>query len=204
MADRLATEHGIVLNQPAYTRYHVELGEISSYPPGYKENASVFCHTNPWIMIAEAMVGRGEQALDYYHRICPSAREAIVDTHRCEPYVYAQTIAGRDAATFGEAKNSWLTGTAAWNFVAITQWILGIRASHDGLRIAPVIPASWPGYSATRVFRGVTYHINVRRAGPGNAVTLTVNGQPVAGDIVPLPAAGERAVKVEVVVGVSA
>ena len=198
VADRLATEHGVVLNQPAYTRYHVELGEISSYPPGYKENASVFCHTNPWIMIAEAMMGRGEQALDYYHRICPSAREAIVDTHRCEPYVYAQTIAGRDAATFGEAKNSWLTGTAAWNFVAITQWILGIRASHDGLRIAPVIPASWPGFTATRVFRGVTYHINVRRDGPGNAVALTVNGQPVAGDIVPLPTLGERAVKVEV------
>ena len=203
VGERLATEHGVVLHQPAYTRYRLELGEITSYPPGYKENASVFCHTNPWIMIAEAMAGRGDQALDYYHRICPSAREAIVDTHRCEPYVYAQTIAGRDAATFGEAKNSWLTGTAAWNFVAITQWILGIRPSYDGLRIAPVIPESWPGFTATRVFRGVTYHINVRRDGPGNAVALTVNGQSVAGDIVPLPAAGERAVKVEVVVGVS-
>ena len=199
VADQLATEHGILLHQPAYTRYRLELGEISSYPPGYKENASVFCHTNPWIMIAEAMAGRGDKALDYYHRICPSAREAIVDIHRCEPYVYAQTIAGADAPSFGEAKNSWLTGTAAWNYVAITQWILGIRASHDGLQVAPVIPASWPGFEATRVFRGATYRISVRRAGPGNTVALTVDGQPVAGDVVPLPAADVRAVRVEVV-----
>jgi cellobiose phosphorylase len=197
---RLATEHGVVLLQPAYTRYHLELGEISTYPPGYKENASVFCHTNPWIMIAEAMAGHGDQALDYYHRICPSARELCSDVHRCEPYVYAQTIAGKDAPSFGEAKNSWLTGTAAWNYVAITQWILGVRPSHDGLCIAPVIPASWPGFSATRQYRGVTYHIDVRRAGPGNAVTLAVNGQPVAGDIVPLPRDGQAAVRVEAVV----
>ncbi len=198
---RLATDHGVVLVQPAYTRYHVELGEITSYPPGYKENASVFCHTNPWIMIAEAMLGHGEQALDTYHRICPSARAARSDVHRSEPYVYAQTIAGRDAPTHGEAKNSWLTGTAAWNYVAITQWILGIRPSHDGLRIAPVIPESWPGFSATRQFRGVTYHIDVRRAGPGNAVALTVDGQAVAGNVVPLPPAGQHAVQVEVTLG---
>ena len=198
---RLATEHGVVLLQPAYTRYHLELGEITSYPPGYKENASVFCHTNPWIMVAEARLGRGEQALDYYHRICPSARAAISDTHRCEPYVYAQTIAGRDAPSFGEAKNAWLTGTAAWNYVAITQWILGIRPSHDGLRVAPVVPASWPGFSATRQLRGVTYHIDVRRAGPGNAVALTVDGRPVVGDVVPLPAAGTGEVRVAVALG---
>ena len=113
VAERLATPHGIVLQQPAYSRYYLHLGEISSYPPGYKENASVFCHTNPWIMIAEAMLGRGDRAHDYYLRINPSNREAISDLHRCEPYVYAQMIAGRDAATYGEAKNSWLTGTAA-------------------------------------------------------------------------------------------
>ncbi len=197
----LASEHGVVLLQPAYTRYHLELGEITSYPPGYKENASIFCHTNPWIMIAEAMLGHGEQALDYYHRICPSAREAISDVHRSEPYVYAQTIAGKDAPSFGEAKNSWLTGTAAWNYVAITQWILGIRPSHDGLRIAPVIPANWPGFSATRQFRGVTYHIDVRRTGPGNAVALMVDGRPVAGDVVPLPRAGQTVVRVQAMVG---
>jgi cellobiose phosphorylase len=201
VAERLATVHGIVLLDPPYSRYRVELGEISSYPPGYKENASVFCHTNPWIMIAEAMAGHGEQALDYYHRICPSAREPISSVHRSEPYVYAQTIAGKDAPSFGEAKNSWLTGTAAWNYVAITQWILGIRPSHDGLRVAPVVPASWPGFQATRQFRGVTYYIDVRRAGPGNAVALTVDGQAVAGDLVPLPAAGQDEVRVVVEVG---
>ncbi|MBL8055530.1 MAG: glycosyl transferase, partial [Anaerolineales bacterium] len=116
VCERLATPHGIILQQPAYSRYYLELGEISSYPPGYKENAGIFCHTNPWIMIAEAMVGRGDAAFDYYLRINPSAREAISDVHRCEPYVYAQMIAGRDAATHGEAKNSWLSGTAAWNY----------------------------------------------------------------------------------------
>lgn len=157
VAERLATPQGIMLLQPAYTRYYLNLGEISSYPPGYKENASVFCHTNPWIMIAETMIGRGDRAFDYYTRISPSVRESISDVHRCEPYVYAQTIAGRDAPTEGEAKNSWLTGTAAWNFVAITQWILGIRATHDGLRVAPVIPEAWPGFSATRLFRGTPY-----------------------------------------------
>ncbi len=152
-------------------------------------------------MIAEALLGHGDQALDTYHRICPSAREAISNVHRCEPYVYAQTIAGKDAPSFGEAKNAWLTGTAAWNYVAITQWILGIRPSHDGLRVAPVVPESWPGFQATRQFRGVTYHIDVRRAGPGNAVALTVDGQPVAGDVVPLPAAGKNEVRVVVEAG---
>jgi cellobiose phosphorylase len=125
--EHLATPHGIVLQQPAYSRYYVHLGEISSYPPGYKENAGIFCHTNPWIMIAEALVGHGDQAFDYYSRINPSKREAISEVHRCEPYVYAQMIAGKDAPTHGEAKNSWLTGTAAWNFAAITQYILGIH-----------------------------------------------------------------------------
>ncbi len=131
VAERLATPHGIVLHQPAYTRYYLNLGEISSYPPGYKENAGIFCHTNPWIEIAEACLGRGDAAFDYYRRINPSVREAISDVHRCEPYVYAQMIAGRDAATYGEAKNSWLTGTAAWNLVAVTQWILGIRPTFE-------------------------------------------------------------------------
>ena len=197
----LATRHGIVLLDPAYTHYYVQLGEISTYPPGYKENASVFCHTNPWIMIAEAKVGHGDKAFDYYHRINPSVREAIGDVHRSEPYVYAQTIAGKAAPTHGEAKNSWLTGTAAWNYAAITQWILGIRPTYEGLQVAPVIPAEWPGFQATRVFRGVTYRIDVRRTGPGNAVSLTVNGQAVAGDIVPLPVSGVSDVEVMVMVG---
>jgi cellobiose phosphorylase len=201
VAERLATPHGIILQQPAYSHYYLNLGEISTYPPGYKENAGIFCHTNPWIMIAEAMAGQGDRALDYYLRINPSAREAISDVHRCEPYVYAQMIAGRDAPTHGEAKNSWLSGTAAWNYIAISQWILGIRPDYDGLRIAPVIPESWSGFTATRVFRGVTYRITVRRAGPGNSVALRVDGQPMAGNIIPLPAAGRAEVQVEAILG---
>ena len=163
VAERLATPHGLVLVQPAYTRYHLELGEISSYPPGYKENGGVFCHTNPWVMIAETRVGDGDRAFDYYLRINPSAREEQSEVHRCEPYVYAQMIAGKDAPTPGEAKNSWLTGTAAWNFVALTQWILGIRPDHDGLRIDPCLPADWDGFEATRQFRGATYRIRVHK-----------------------------------------
>ncbi|MBN1642583.1 MAG: glycosyl transferase [Anaerolineae bacterium] len=199
VAERLATPHGIVLQQPAYSRYYLHLGEISSYPPGYKENAGIFCHNNPWIMIAEAMIGRGDAAFDYYRRINPSARESMSDLHRCEPYVYAQMIAGRDAPTHGEAKNSWLTGTAAWNYVAVTQWILGIRPVYDGLEIAPVLPAAWEGFQATRVLRGVTYRISVTRAGPGHAVSLSVDGRPIEGRVVPIPQDGRREVTVHVV-----
>ena len=193
----LATPHGIVLQQPAYSRYYLHLGEISSYPPGYKENAGIFCHNNPWVIIAEAMTGNGDGAHDYYSRINPSAREPISDVHRCEPYVYAQMIAGRDAPTHGEAKNSWLTGTAAWNYYAITQWILGIRPAYDGLQIAPVIPGRWSGFRALRRFRGVTYRITVRREGPGNSVKLRVEGAAVAGDIVRVPRDGRTEIAVE-------
>jgi cellobiose phosphorylase len=193
----LATVHGIVLQQPAYSRYYLHLGEISSYPPGYKENAGIFCHNNPWVMIAEARLGNGGQAHDYYLRINPSARESISELHRCEPYVYPQMIAGRDAPTHGEAKNSWLTGTAAWNYYAITQWILGIRPGYDGLEIAPVIPKDWPGFQATRQFRGTTYHITVKRAGPGNRVSLRVDGAPISGSTVPVPENPEKDVSVE-------
>ena len=187
----------IILQQPAYSKYYLELGEISSYPPGYKENAGIFCHNNPWVMIAEARVGNGDRAHDYYTRINPSAREPISDVHRCEPYVYAQMIAGRDAPTHGEAKNSWLTGTAAWNYYAITQWILGIRTSYDGLQISPVIPKSWGGFKATRIFRGVAYHITIERAGEGNHVELQVDGVPIRGDTVPARAAGRKEIWVK-------
>ncbi len=197
--ERLLTPHGIILQQPAYSRYYLNLGEISSYPPGYKENAGIFCHTNPWIMIAETILGRGERALDYYLRINPSARETISEIHRCEPYVYAQMIAGRDAPTHGEAKNSWLSGTAAWNYVAITQWILGIRPTLDGLKIAPVIPADWAGFSATRLYRGIKYQIQVMRKGPGNQVSLFVDGVPNHADIITPPTSGKKEVQVDVV-----
>ncbi len=188
----LATTHGIVLQQPAFSKYYLHLGEISSYPPGYKENAGIFCHTNPWIMIAESMVGRGDKAFDYYLRINPSAREEISDVHKCEPYVYAQMIAGKDAPTYGEAKNSWLTGTAAWNYIAITQWILGIRPTYDGLQVAPVIPSTWDGFEAVRNYRGVRYEIRVKRKGQGNAVKLDVDGKPVRGTVIPQPADGVK------------
>jgi cellobiose phosphorylase len=198
VAARLATPHGIILQQPAYSKYYLNLGEISSYPPGYKENAGIFCHTNPWIMAAEAILGHGDRAHDYYTRINPSAREEISDLHKCEPYVYAQMIAGRDAATHGEAKNSWLSGTAAWNYVAITQYILGIRPTYDGLEVAPVVPASWKSFSATRQFRGVTYNIKIERKGPGNQASITVNGAAIQGTVIPLPTKGEKAIEVVV------
>jgi len=175
----------------------LHLGEISSYPPGYKENAGIFCHTNPWIMIAEAVVGRGDKAFDYYTRINPSAREEISELHKCEPYVYAQMIAGRDAATHGEAKNSWLSGTAAWNFVAITQSILGIQPTLDGLQVKPVIPSDWNGFEAVRNYRGVRYEISIKREGTGNRVTLDVDGKSIEGNIVPLPRGGTKTVKVK-------
>ncbi|MFN8379730.1 MAG: glycosyl transferase [Anaerolineae bacterium] len=198
--EHLATPHGIVLNQPAYTSYHLELGEITSYPPGYKENAGIFCHTNPWMMIAETVVGAGDRAFDYYTRINPSAREAISEIHRCEPYVYAQMIAGKDAPTHGEAKNSWLSGTAAWNYVAITQHILGIRPTLHGLQIAPVIPTGWTEFRAVRRYQGTEYRIDVQRTGAGNVVSLVVDGQPVAGNVIP-PVEGRAVCNAEVTVG---
>ncbi|MCL4274840.1 MAG: glycosyl transferase [Anaerolineales bacterium] len=194
--EHLATPHGIILQQPAFSKYYLHLGEISSYPPGYKENAGIFCHTNPWVMIAEAMVGRGDKAFEHYMRINPSKREGISEVHKCEPYVYAQMIAGRDAPTHGEAKNSWLTGTAAWNYAAITQWILGIRPTYEGLQVAPVIPSAWEGFSAVRRFRGVRYEIQVRRRGAGNEVRLEVDGKPIDSNIIPLPAEDLQTVQV--------
>jgi cellobiose phosphorylase len=201
VAEYLATSHGIVLHQPAYNHYYLNLGEISTYPGGYKENAGIFCHTNPWIMIAEVKNGRGDRAHDYYLRINPSAREGMSEVHRCEPYVYAQMIAGREAHAPGEAKNSWLTGAAAWNYVAITQWILGIRPTYDGLAVEPVTPSDWLGFDAVRNFRGVRYIIHVERQGPGNAVTLEVDGNIINGAVIPLPSDDTQEIHVKVRVG---
>ena len=195
----LATSHGIMLQQPAYSKYYLNLGEISSYPPGYKENAGIFCHNNPWIIIAETMVGNGDRAFDYYLRINPSAREKIADIHRCEPYVYAQMIAGKDAPTHGEAKNSWLTGTAAWNYFAITQFILGIHPTYEGLVVAPVCPTGWEGFTVKRLYQGVRYDITVNRDGKGNTVRLIVDGKKIEGNAVPKPAPGVSEVKVQAI-----
>lgn len=158
----LDCEHGIVLNNPAFTRYYIEYGEISTYPAGYKENAGIFCHNNPWIMIGETMLGNGNRAWEYYRKICPAYSEDKSELHKTEPYVYSQMIAGKDAIKPGEAKNSWLTGTAAWNFYAITQYILGIRPDYDGLIINPCIPKDWKGFKVTRKFRGATYKIEIK------------------------------------------
>ena len=160
VANLLACDFGIVLNYPAYTRYHPEYGEISSYPPGMKENGGIFCHNNPWVMIGETALGRGDRAFEYYRKLAPSWQKNV-SLRKVEPYVYAQMVAGKESQRPGEAKNSWLTGTAAWNFHAITEHILGIKPDYDGLRIEPCIPADWPGYSVTRKFRGATYHIRV-------------------------------------------
>jgi cellobiose phosphorylase len=193
VAEQLACEFGIVLNAPAYSRYHPEYGEISSYPPGYKENGGIFCHNNPWIMIAETVLGRGEQAFDYYRRIAPAWQEDV-ELRRLEPYVYAQMVAGKEAQKPGEAKNSWLTGTAAWNFHAIAEHILGIKPDFDGLRIDPCVPPDWPGYTVTRRFRGATYTIRINNpAGAGRGVrSLHVDGLPVDGNLVAVVPPGSK------------
>ena len=192
--ERLDTRYGIVLNSPAYQRYHVELGEISSYPPGYKENGGIFCHNNPWIMIAETVLGRGERAFEYWKKIAPAYLEDESEVHRLEPYVYAQMIAGKEAARHGEAKNSWLTGTAAWNFVAISQHLLGVRPDWDGLRVRPCIAAEIGRYTITRRCRGAEYRIHVINSGQSRPPRLTVNGKPIDGDLVPYAPAGATVV----------
>ena len=182
---RLETKYGVVLNQPAYTGYRLNLGEISSYPPGYKENAGIFCHNNPWITVAETVMGNGDRAFELYKKICPAYLEDISDIHRTEPYVYSQMIAGKDAPTFGEAKNSWLTGTAAWTLLSITQAILGITPTLDGLSVDPVLPAQLKEYDVTRRYRGAVYKIHVENRG-GKSVKLTVNGKALTGKVIPV------------------
>ena len=182
----LGNAFGVEVLHPCYTEYHDYLGEISSYPPGYKENGSVFCHNNPWITLAYCTVKDGNGAFDLYTRNAPAYIEDKSEIHRTEPYCYSQTIAGRDAKTYGEAKNAWLTGTAAWSFVAVSQGILGIRPAYDGLTVDPCLPDSMDGFRVSRLFRGTRYEITVRR---GEEKGLTVDGKPVAGDTVPLTTA---------------
>ena len=186
--ERLDTKHGIVLQQPAYTRYHVELGEISSYPPGYKENAGIFCHNNPWVSCAETVLGHGDRAFEVYTHTCPAYVEEISDTRRTEPYVYCQMVAGCDAPTFGEGKNSWLTGTAAWTFMNVSQYILGIRPTLEGLAIDPCLPSSIKGFTCERLYRGVRYHITVQRPdGVSKGVrSVVVDGKSIDGNVIPL------------------
>lgn len=190
--ERLACEHGIVLNNPAFTKYVIEYGEISTYPPGYKENAGIFCHNNPWVIIGETKLGRGDKALDYWKRIAPAFREDKSELHKMEPYVYSQMIAGKDAFKPGEAKNSWLTGTAAWNWAAISQDILGIKPGYDGLTIDPCVSKEWKEYKVTREYRGASYNITIKNPMGvcKGVVSLTVNGEPVPSNVVPVQVEG--------------
>ncbi|WP_291378028.1 glycosyl transferase [Demequina sp.] len=187
--ERLNTPHGMVLQNPAYTSYQIELGEVSTYPPGYKENGGIFCHNNPWVIIAETVVGRAEYAWQYYKQITPAYREEISEVHRLEPYVYAQMIAGKDASRHGEAKNSWLTGTASWNFVTVSQYLLGVRPDYDGLVVDPCIGEEVGEYTVRRQIRGATYVITVKTTGAKGA-KLTVDGKAIEGNTVPYAPAG--------------
>lgn len=202
VGERLGSKYGLVLNNPAFTKYYVEYGEISTYPAGYKENAGVFCHNNAWIMCAEAFMGRGDRAFDYYTRIAPAYTEEYSEIHRLEPYVYAQMVAGKDAKRFGEAKNSWLTGTASWNFIAISQYILGVKPEYDGLMIDPAIPAGWDGYELTRQFRGDVFRVKVMNPDHvcKGVAKMMVDGSEVAGNVIPVFGDGKEH-RVEVTLG---
>lgn len=198
----LDTEYGIMLQQPAYCGYYLNLGEISSYPPGYKENAGIFCHNNPWVSIAETRIGRGNRAFEIYRRTCPAYIEDISDIHRTEPYVYSQMIAGKDAPKHGEAKNSWLTGTAAWTFVNVSQYILGIRPEFEGLLVEPCIPSQMDGFTVHRRYRGAVYHITVKNPKhvEKGVESMTVNGAKIAGSCI-VPKDGVMEYQVEVLMG---
>jgi cellobiose phosphorylase len=198
----LDTPYGLVGVNPPFSSYHLNLGEISSYPPGYKENAGIFCHNNPWIIIAETILGQGDNAFSHYCKIAPAFREEMSELHRMEPYAYSQMIAGKDSKRHGEAKNSWLTGTAAWNFVAVSQWILGIRPDYNGLIIDPCIPKDWNGFTANRRFRGATYAISVknpRHVCKGIATSM-VDGKETDGTIIPIFSDGKEH-QIEIVMG---
>ncbi|MGN0298876.1 MAG: GH36-type glycosyl hydrolase domain-containing protein [Lachnospiraceae bacterium] len=198
----LDTKYGIMLQQPAYQTYHLNLGEISSYPPGYKENAGIFCHNNPWVSIAETVIGRGNRAFEIYRKTCPAYIENISEIHRTEPYVYSQMIAGADAPKHGEAKNSWLTGTAAWTFVNVSQHILGIQPDYKGLRINPCLPSTIDEFQLTRVYRGSTYHIHVTNPShvEKGVKEVYVNGIKFAEALLPVTE-NPTVYKVEIVMG---
>ena len=196
--ERMECEHGIVLNNPAFTTYHVEMGEISSYPEGYKENAGIFCHNNPWVIIGETVAGRGDDAWRHYTKILPSYVEEKYQTlHKVEPYVNCQMVAGKDAARPGEGKNSWLTGTAAWMWYTVSEFILGIQPDYEGLRIDPCLPSTAKEYTVKRRFRGALYHIHVVNSnGHQKGVKrISLDGKAVTGNLVPW-SEGEHQVEV--------
>ncbi len=193
----LDCEHGMVLNNPAFTTYHVEMGELSSYPAGYKENAGIFCHNNPWVIIGETVAGRGNDAWELFRKICPAYLQDQT-LHKVEPYVNCQMVAGKDAARPGEGKNSWLTGTAAWMWYTVSQFLLGVKPTYDGLEIDPCLPADMKEYRVRRVLRGTTFDIHVQNPhGSQKGVKrVTLDGKPVGGTVVPCTG-GHHVVEVE-------
>ena len=175
------------------------MGEISSYPEGYKENAGIFCHNNPWVIIGETVAGRGNDAWKHYTKILPSYVEEKYQTlHKVEPYVNCQMVAGKDAAKPGEGKNSWLTGTAAWMWYTVSEFILGIKPDYEGLLIDPCLPSTAKEYEVTRKFRGGEYHIIVKNPeGKEKGVKqITVDGNAIEGCVIPC-AEGKHEVIVE-------
>ena len=165
----LECEYGLVLNNPAYTKYYIDYGEISSYPEGYKENAGIFCHNNPWVIIGEAMAGRAEDAWRHYQKITPAFTKDQA-LRKVEPYVFCQMVAGKDAFKPGEGKNSWLTGTAAWTWKAVSEALLGIKPQFDGLLVEPCIPMGT--YRIHRRFRDADYHLVIHQTGKGGKVFI--------------------------------
>jgi len=200
--ERLDTPYGIVLNNPAFTKYMIEYGEISTYPAGYKENAGIFCHNNPWIIIGETKIGRGKEAWNYFKQICPSYLEDVQELHKVEPYVYCQMIAGKDAYKPGEGKNSWLSGTAAWNFYTVVQYILGIQPDYNGIKIDPCFPEEWTSYTVNRKFRGANYQIEV--VNPDHVSKgvkeIWLNDQKLENNVIPVQERGSSH-KVKVIMG---
>ncbi len=183
----LECEHGIVLNNPAFTKYIYEYGEISSYPEGYKENAGIFCHNNPWVIIGETVAGRGDDAWSHYRKILPSYVEEKYSTlHKVEPYVNCQMVAGKDAARPGEGKNSWLTGTAAWMWLTVSQYILGIKPDYDGILIDPCLPQTAQEYSVKRKFRDAEYRIRITnpKGVSKGVLCMEIDGAPVEGNVI--------------------
>ncbi len=193
----LDCEHGMVLNNPAFTSYHVEMGEISSYPAGYKENAGIFCHNNPWVIIGETVAGRGNDAWELFRKICPAYLQDQA-LHKVEPYVNCQMVAGKDAARPGEGKNSWLTGTAAWMWYTVSQFLLGIKPTYDGLEIDPCLPTDMKEYRVRRVLCGTTFDILVRnpRGSQKGVKQISVDGKPIGGTVVSCTG-GHHVVEVE-------
>jgi cellobiose phosphorylase len=200
--DKLNTSFGIKLSWPGYKKFDPQKGGVTTYPPGAKENGGIFLHSNPWVIISETMMGRGDQAFEYYNQINPAFRNDQIEQYECEPYCYPQNILGDEHPQFGLARNTWLSGTSSWMYQASSQYILGIRPSYEGLCVDPCIPSAWGRYAVKRKFRGVSYDIEVKN--PENIskgqVELTVNGQKVEGQVIPLTLVetlGTKEIKVE-------